>query len=37
MKIVNNNKETARTGTVYTKNDTEQLWSIGLGVDYDQN
>ena len=24
-------------GEIYTKNDTKLLWSIRLGVDYDEN
>ena len=34
---VHNNDVTDCTRVVYTENDTERLWSIGLGADYEKN
>ena len=31
------NKVIARAGTIYTENDTELSWLIGLGADCDKN
>ena len=37
MKTRQDNDMTNRTGALYTKNDIELLWPIGLGVIYDKS